>query len=392
MINIIIGGDLVPAGRIEKYFKDGGAEGIFNDLFYEFEKAHLTIANLECPLINKDTPIEKCGPVLGVESACIHGIKQAHIDVLNLANNHIMDHGSIGLENVIEVCAKAGISTVGAGKNLEAARHILIKKMEDIRIGILGVTEHEFSIATKDSWGANPLDLIDFVRNVKSQRGKFDFLIVLVHGGNEGYQYPSPRLRNTCRFMVEMGANAVIVQHTHCPGSYEYYQDGHIVYGQGNLIFDYPSEDKNWFEGFLVKISIAKDLTSTMDMIPYIQSGLQIGARKMDREKAKLFLQCLENRSIAIKDDAFVEGQWNKFCKDKKYEYLSNVLGLNQLFTSILFKLNALGLFLKCFYSTNSLIRLQNTVSCEGHREVLETILNLDVNLRNLWQKKPKAL
>lgn len=79
MINIIIGGDIVPVGRSEKYFKDGDAKGIFNELLFEFEKAHMTIANLECPLINKDTPIVKCGPVLGVENACIHGIKQAHI-------------------------------------------------------------------------------------------------------------------------------------------------------------------------------------------------------------------------------------------------------------------------------------------------------------------------
>lgn len=374
-LNIVIGGDLVPVRRSKKYFKSGDAVKIFNDLLFEFEEADLSIVNLECPLINKSTPIVKNGPVLGVENACINGIKQANIDVLNLANNHILDHGSEGLENTLKVCSDAGVLTVGAGKNLEDARQILIKKVGNIKVGILAVAEHEFSIATKDTWGANPLDLIDYVRNIKSQRSKFDFLIVLLHGGNEGYQYPSPRLKDTCRFMVEMGANAVIVQHTHCPGCYEEYQNGHIIYGQGNLIFDSPSEDKNWFEGFLVKLSIAENLTSTVDVIPYIQSGMQTGAKKMDKEKAKLFLQGLKERSNAIKDEAFIKNQWYMFCQKRKYACLSNVLGLNRLLTKILFKTNGIGLFIKCFYSENSILRLKNTVQCESHREILETIL-----------------
>ncbi len=374
-LNILIGGDVCPIGRNQSYFDKGDASSIFNDLLTEFDNADLSIVNMECPFINKSTPIVKNGPVLGVENACINGVKQANIDVLNLANNHILDHGSEGLENTLKVCSDADVLTVGAGRNLEDARQILIKKVGNIKVGILAVAEYEFSIATKDTWGANPLDLIDYVRNIKSHNDKFDFLIVLLHGGNEGYQYPSPRLRDTCRFMVEMGANAVIVQHTHCSGCYEEYQGGHIIYGQGNLIFDYPSEDKNWFEGFLVKLSIAENLTSTVDMIPYIQSGMQTGAKKMDKEKAKLFLQGLKERSIAIKDEAFIKNQWYMFCQERKYACLSKVLGLNRLLTKILFKTNGFGLFIKCFYSENSIIRLKNTVRCESHREILETIL-----------------
>ena len=51
--------------------------------------------------------------------------------MLCLANNHIFDHGPQGLENTLAVCAKAGVSTVGAGANLAAARQILVTKVDD---------------------------------------------------------------------------------------------------------------------------------------------------------------------------------------------------------------------------------------------------------------------
>ena len=49
---------------------------------------------------------------------------------------------------------------------------------------------------------------------------------------------PSPRLKDTCHFLIEMGANAVVVQHPHSFGGYESYRGGHIVYGQGALVMD----------------------------------------------------------------------------------------------------------------------------------------------------------
>lgn len=370
MISVIIGGDVCPLGRNLPYFKQGNAKSIFNDLLEEFENADLSIINLECPLIEKWTPIVKNGPVLGAESACINCFKKAKIDVLNLANNHIMDHGPQGLKNTLRICSEAEISTVGAGKNFEEARRVLIRKSDKIRIGILSVAEHEFSIATKNSWGANPLDLIDFVRNVENQKQDFDYLVVLLHGGNEHYPYPSPRLKDTCRFMVEMGANAVIVQHTHCPGCYEEYKNGHIVYGQGNLIFDKPNGANSFYQGFLVKLLITEKLNSTMEIVPSVQSKSHPGARKMEKKEEQLFLESLKKRSMRIADNGFVRAEWLEFCKNRKESYLSKLLGYNRFFS----KLNKKGLLLKYFYGDRALTRIQNVVCCEAHREVIETI------------------
>lgn len=373
MATVIIGADLCPIEGNLPYFKAGDAQSLFHDLLVEFEQADLSLANLECPLIEQATPRLKTGPVFGEASACINGIRRAGIDVLNLANNHVMDHGPAGLKNTLEVCASAGIATVGAGENLEAARRILIKEIGGIRIGLLAVAEHEFSIATRNSWGANPLDLVDFVRNVNRHRDHYDYLIVLFHGGDE-FHVPSPRIKDTCHFMVEMGANAVIVQHAHGWGGCEQYQGAHIVYGQGALIMDEViyRNLKSFHEGFLVKLAIAEDASSTMELVPYRQSDPVPGARSMGAEEERQFRRALQEKSNAVKDDAVVQAQWLRFCEARKHAYLSALLGHNRA----LRKLNAHGFLEKYLHGKQSLLGARNIVCCETHREVIETIFN----------------
>jgi len=373
MATIVIGADICPIEGNSPYFKAGDAQALFNDLLPEFAAADLTIANLECPLIREPSPIYKTGPVFSEDCDCINGIREAGIDVLNLANNHILDHGAKGLENTLRVCAEAGISTVGAGENLAAARRMLVRELGTIRVGILAMAEHEFSIATRNSGGANSLDLMDFVRNVKDHQDEFDYLIVLLHGGDE-FLVPSPRIKDTCHFLIEMGANTVIVQHPHCLGGIEHYRGGNIVYGQGALVMDERiyRTSRGFHEGFLVKLQLADLGGSDMEIIPFTQSDPVPGARRMTGEKKRLFLQVIEERSLAIKDDTYVEREWLTFCEAHKQDYLSTVLGHGR----ILRRLFRFSWLTRLFYGRRELLGIRNAVCCETHREALETIFN----------------
>jgi len=373
MTQVIIGADICPIEANRALFMAGDARGLFNDLLDEFAAADLVMANLECPLIERPTPILKTGPVFGEPSSCIRGIQQAGIDVLGLANNHILDHGPAGLQNTLACCAQAGVATVGAGANLAAAGRILVREAGGCRIGILAVAEHEFSIATATEWGANPLDPIEIVRSVKRQRSEFDCLIALVHGGDE-FHVPSPRLKDTCHFLVELGAQAVVVQHSHCLGGYETYQGSHIIYGQGALVMDEAiyRDRPSFHEGFLVKLALQPDSAPHMEIIPFVQSEPAPGARKMQGERERQFRQNLEKKARAVADDAIVEAEWLKFCEERKHDYVSSLLGHNR----ILSKLNTRGAVERFLYSRLALLRAKNLVSCETHREAIETIFN----------------
>ncbi len=375
MAKILIGGDLCPLGSNISMFENADVGALFHDLLVEFRRADLSIVNLECPLIQDSSPIKKIGPILGAPDSCINAISKANIGVLNLGNNHIMDHGSKGLKNTLEICDKFGVANVGAGENLEAARKILILNVNGVRVGILSVAEHEFSIATETSSGANPLDIIDFVRNVRERRDEFDYLIVLLHGGNETYPYPRSSLMDTCRFFIEEGANAVICQHSHCPGCYETYGEGHIVYGQGNLIFEPQTKhDKLWHEGFLVVLQIDQDCKSRMEIVPYVQFDTHPGARRMQGNEEEEFRRVLEQRSQSILGEGFVEEQWRKFCCKKRRRYLNSIYG-----DSLAVRLATKFHLFQYFYSKQSLLQKLALIRCESHREVLMKVLSDDL-------------
>ena len=372
MATILIGGDICPIGDNSTYFRRGDADSLFHDLLPEFQRASLVIANLECPLIAAPTPISKMGPVFGEDAACINGIRAAGIDVLALANNHILDHGAQGLENTLAVCANAGIATVGAGANLAAARQILVRTVDGIRVGILAMAEHEFSIGSADAPGANPLDLVDYVRNVAANRDSFDYLIVLLHGGAEFLTAPSPRLKQTCHFLIEMGANAVIVQHPHSFGGYESYRGGHIVYGQGALVMDEAiyRDLQSFHEGILIRLAIAPDGASSMEILPFVQSDPPPGARQMDAQRARALRATLAAKSQAILDDEFVAAEWRRFCQERKHGYLSVLLSHNR----VVRRANRDGWLARLLYRKRRLLGTRNVICCETHREALETI------------------
>ncbi len=157
MPNITIGGDLRPQGRNGALFAAGEVELLFHDLLDEFESADLTIANLECPLVERPSPTPEYGPHLAARTECVRGLARAQIDVVGLANNHILDHGDQGLDNTIEACKKEGIRIVGAGRNVLEARRPLRLQIDHTRLGVMALTEHEFSVATENSAGATRL-------------------------------------------------------------------------------------------------------------------------------------------------------------------------------------------------------------------------------------------
>jgi poly-gamma-glutamate synthesis protein (capsule biosynthesis protein) len=369
--SIVIGADICPIEHNRPFFEQGDAASLFHDLLPEFEQADLVIANLECPLIEQPSPIIKTGPTFGESPACINGVRAAGIDVLCLANNHILDHGEAGLRSTLAACERAGIATVGAGANLAEARRMLVRQLGNLRLGILAMAEHEFSIAGKNNWGANPLDLLDCVRNLRDGRCAFDYLLILLHGGDE-FHVPSPRIQDTCRFLVEAGANAVIVQHPHVLGGYEDYRGGHIVYGQGALIMDeaiYRNRG-SFHEGFLVKLKIDEDASSTMELIPFSQSAPPPGACKLVADREAAFRATLALRSQQILDAAFVDAEWLKFCRENQCGYVGSLLGHNR----VLRKLDVGGILTRLLHGRRALLGTRNCLICETHREALTTI------------------
>lgn len=366
-MSILIGADVVPTGSNKSYFDSGNMQDVVGvELLNLLSNSNYRIFNLECPLVNTGSPIQKCGPNLRADVSTVNGLKSIGVDLLTLANNHIMDHGNAGLESTVSVLEKENISFLGAGKSLKAAAMPFVFFANNKKIGVYACTEHEFSIAEGSVSGANPFDLLESFDHVVNLKKDCDYVIILYHGGKEHYRYPSPMLQQVCRKFVEKGANLVICQHSHCIGCEEKYHGETIVYGQGNFIFNTCDESTEQ-TSLLVKI----DDNFNIEYIPL--EKYSCGVRLAKDDIAKKILSDFFQRSELIKNAEFVKMEYAKFAKNMVNGYLLTCSGYKHKFVlRILNKLFKYKLtdFIVNRFKKNELLAIRNFIECEAHREL----------------------
>lgn len=251
------------------------------------------------PLTDIVSPIKKNGPALRASLKTINLYKKLGVNLVTLANNHIMDQSAQGLESTISALDAADILYVGAGNNLYSlvqSRRFMFNKH---RVGVYACAEHEFSIADDTTPGANPFDPLESYDYINMLKNNCDYVIVLYHGGKEHYRYPSPDLQRYCRKFVDKGADLVVCQHSHCIGCMEKFKAGTIIYGQGNFLFDH-SESEYWKTGMLIEM----DNDFHIRYVPVVKNGSSV---HMANEKdGKRILDDFNLRSEQILEEGFV--------------------------------------------------------------------------------------
>ncbi|NPV51416.1 MAG: CapA family protein [Candidatus Methanofastidiosum sp.] len=370
-MQLIIAGDLVPTQSNIDLFSNADITALLGEeLLSVWNSADIRIFNLEVPLTDKEDPIDKCGPNLIAPTSTVNGIKALNPSLLTLANNHILDQGMQGFKSTQDILNKNEIPFIGVGENLSEASKPYIFQKDGLKIGIYACAEHEFSIATKNTSGANPFDPLESFDHIVTLKSQCDYVIVLYHGGKEHYRFPSPYLQKVCRKMTEKGADLVVCQHSHCIGAYEQYNGSTIIYGQGNFIFDL-SESEYWQTGLLVKIIVSG--SSRIEFIPICKSGNGIViANDGQREK---ILNELEERSIKIRDEEFVEQQYRKLALENRNFYLSQISGFPRWLRGIDKKILH-GKLINSLFNKRKLACIRNIIECEAHRELLLKALN----------------
>ena len=372
-MKILIGADLVPTKSNIEFFASGDAKTLLGEeLNSILRNADYRIFNLEVPLTDQEQPIPKCGPNLIAPIRCVEGYKAMHVDLLTLANNHILDHDQQGLESTCKVLDAAGIGYTGVGKTPEEAAKPYIFECDGKRIGVYACAEHEFSIVTEHSAGANPIDLLESPDHVAALKAQSDFVIVLYHGGKEHYRYPSPNLQKVCHKLVEKGADLVVCQHSHCIGCEEKYLDGTIVYGQGNFLFD-DSESEVWQTSLLVQIGDGFEIS----YISLKKNGN--GVRLASGAEADEILSAFYERSAQIQKTGFIQKQYIQFADRNSHTYLIVLCGMrNKVFFRIVNKLTGYRFgrwLIKHWYKKKDLYTIQNYLQCEAHSELLDSTL-----------------
>lgn len=368
-MNILIGADLVPTKSNVELFNNGDVETLVgNELFHMMLNADYRIFNLELPLTDVMAPISKCGPNLIAPPSAINGYKALGVDLVTIANNHIMDQGIEGFLKTIDTLNKAEISYVGGGMNANEASKPIIIKMDNKQIGIYACCEHEFSTTDKNEPSANLFDVLESYDHIVELKHNCDYLIVLYHGGKEHYRYPSPNLQRYCRKFVDKGADLVLCQHSHCVGCKEDYKNATIIYGQGNFLFD-AENNEFWQTSILVKIND----DYTIKYIPLIKQNETV--RLATKTQADKILKDFKERSKEIQQDNFIAENYTIFTQKMLNEYLWVMSGSSKsLLLRFINKLTRYQFYRKYLakkYDKKAILAMLNYFECEAHREVI---------------------
>ncbi len=378
---LLIGADLVPTKTNAQLFAAGDAEALVGqELLDILKSADYRVFNLEVPLSDEKSPIEKCGPALVASTDSIVGYKALGMDLLTIANNHIMDQGEQGYFSTVKLLEENGIAYVGGGCDPEQAARPYIAEIKGKKIGIYGCAEHEFSIVREDKPGANPFDPLESPDHVAALKSQCDYVIVLYHGGKEHYRYPSPDLQKVCRKLVQKGADLVICQHSHCIGCEEKYLHGTIVYGQGNFLFD-CTENEYWQTSLLIQL--ADDMN--ICYIPLCKNGNAV--RLAEGEEAKTILDHFRERSQQIAESGFVQKNYETFAQSMQQHYLAILGGKESFLFRAANKLVGGRLRRRRLtkrYERNNRLAIQNVVECEAHRELLLRGIQDSVNKKEV--------
>lgn len=212
-------------------------------------RSTLAFANLEGPLSDRGRQLN----MFRADPRFIEGLLYAGFDILSLANNHIMDYGTVALVDTMERLAANGLHYVGANTNLDLARQGCVITANGLKVGFLAYTEvgpgftytrePQHWIATAELPGVVPAR-VDYLRqDITRLRERADLVIVSMHWGREFQDKPTQKQRILGQAALAAGADLVIGHHPHVIQGVEFGGKGVIAYSLGNFVFDLTGEE-----------------------------------------------------------------------------------------------------------------------------------------------------
>lgn len=376
MASVLIAGDYSPKDRVSQLIESDNANEIFADIQALLSRADYSIVNFESAVISKNSKlIKKAGPGMHCTPKAVELLKETGFDAVTLANNHFRDYGDEGVNNSICEFEKNGLDFFGGGRDLEQAEQIFYKEINGNKVAFINVCEHEFSIASKNRGGSAPLDVVNVSLRIVEAKKSADYVIVIIHGGNEHYQLPSPRMKKTYRFFVNMGADAVINHHQHCFSGYEVFQGKPIFYGLGNFCFDWKGRESGmWHEGYMVKLII--DNGVFFELIPYRQCDAEPKVLLLKEKEITAFKKKIEQLNKIISDDEKLSLEYDAFCEKRKRSIICPFTAYLNPYVRI-----AAGRhWIPYLLPLGKLIGQLNTIECESHRDVLLKVFHNEID------------
>lgn len=261
--SVIAGGDIMLGGRARKVIAACAEDYPFEAVRPLLRRAPIVLCNLEGPLARKAQRVER-NFSYRVNPASAASLLRAGINVVTLANNHLLDCGRDGVRETLDALERAGVAPLGAGPNKIAAHAPVIRQVGPFKIGMLGYYWNRRCAATKSLPGSAMDPPVSLEADIRALRGQVDRIVVTVHWGVPYVREPSIEDRAKARFAIDCGADAVIGHHPHIVQPFEVYRGCPIFYSVGNFML---GSGNSKAEGMLVALRF-EDRRTVFEIFP----------------------------------------------------------------------------------------------------------------------------
>lgn len=265
-ISINAVGDIMLSRKVETWINNNGLDYPVRKVADFLADADVTFANLESPLSDQGTKLPGKGIWFRGNPQNVETLVMAGVDLVTLANNHMMDYDEQALLQTIEVLDEANIANIGAGADITSATAPYMQEINGVKIAWLAYSEMAdlyFSVsyprrlqASADEPGISPYVENAVIEDIEAVRDQADVVILTLHWGVEYNYTPEAYQQMAARKYIDAGADIILGHHPHCIQGVETYNGGLIVYSMGNFIFDQEWSQQT-MEGVALKLEVS---------------------------------------------------------------------------------------------------------------------------------------
>ena len=238
-VTLAFAGDVNFAGRNARLLSDPATA--FGPITAVLRSADFTAVNLETAVTSRGTPQPKTYH-FRTSPAAFTALRDAGVDLVTVANNHVLDYGQAGLADTLAAARAARFPYVGIGVNAAAAWAPYVTTINGVTIAVVGVSQVAELASTWVAAGrrpgeANAIDLSRTLATVRAARRLAGIVIVFMHWGTEGEACPNSAQLSLAPQLAAAGASIIIGAHAHMLQGSGWLGHTFVAYGMGNFLW-----------------------------------------------------------------------------------------------------------------------------------------------------------
>lgn len=300
----MIGDILLHSGLV--HYEDYSS--VFSPMEAVLQGYDYLIANQESLPVGNKFPVDGY-PRFSSPDYLLRDLKEAGVDMVNIANNHVVDKGEAGMQTLFENLATYDMPYVGAYASQEDASVARIVELNGISVGLLSYTygTNGLYLPQGSSFIINYIDDTKITADIIALKEQVDVTTVVMHWGPEFTTQENEEQRRLASLINEAGANIIFGMHPHVLQRYEYLQNTagqgtHVFYSLGNY-YSLTTTSANSMIGGIGSLH----LTKQGDEITIAQPTLIATAMLQDADGVYRVHPLSSNEALAVQNMDWVK-------------------------------------------------------------------------------------